>query len=173
MNHSTSDSSRARNSKSKRKVLLALGILAISGGAVATIVDDWSRDFTTNVAETDPASPDPQLRPLRTMVRPAEVAEIIKQWTEQHGDWELVDQATEAESEAAVISIRLVRTTRVFRFKDDIHILIGTSPESRETVIQASSRSRIGKGDLGQNPRNLKILRSGIAAKLLPPNDAR
>ena len=45
------------------------------------------------------------------------------------------------------------RRTRVFRFVDDIYLLL--LPAHDSTVIFARSASRIGRGDFGQNRRNL------------------
>ena len=42
------------------------------------------------------------------------------------------------------------------RFTDDIVVVLRT--EGDLTRVQAQSQSRVGKGDLGQNPRNLKEL---------------
>jgi uncharacterized protein (DUF1499 family) len=35
-------------------------------------------------------------------------------------------------------------------------------PESRGSLLRAKSQSRIGKGDLGQNARNLRALVRGL-----------
>ena len=52
--------------------------------------------------------------------------------------------------------IQATRTTRLFRFVDDISILL--EPAAGGTAISARSGSRIGRGDLGQNRRNLAEL---------------
>ena len=56
----------------------------------------------------------------------------------------------------------MTRRTRVFRFIDDITI------EFHETTsgvrVEAESRSRVGKGDLGQNPRNLIELSKALSS---------
>jgi uncharacterized protein (DUF1499 family) len=50
--------------------------------------------------------------------------------------------------------IKATRRTRLFRFIDDITIrLESISPSA--TRLHARSQSRVGKGDLGQNRRNL------------------
>ncbi len=51
----------------------------------------------------------------------------------------------------------LTRTTRVFRFVDDVYVLVEPLPGGRSRLV-ARSASRVGKGDLGQNARNLKEL---------------
>jgi uncharacterized protein (DUF1499 family) len=52
--------------------------------------------------------------------------------------------------------IRATRTTRLFRFVDDVLLLL--EPAGGGTRIQARSASRVGRGDLGQNRRNLAEL---------------
>jgi uncharacterized protein (DUF1499 family) len=52
--------------------------------------------------------------------------------------------------------MKLTRTTPVMRFTDDIDVVLRA--EGNSTRVQAESQSRVGKGDLGQNPRNLKEL---------------
>lgn len=49
--------------------------------------------------------------------------------------------------------IHLVRRTRVFRFADDIYLTWSDIPGGIR--LNAHSQSRIGKGDLGQNRRNI------------------
>lgn len=52
--------------------------------------------------------------------------------------------------------IRATRTTRIFHFTDDIIILL--EPAAGGTAVSARSASRVGRGDLGQNRRNLAEL---------------
>jgi uncharacterized protein (DUF1499 family) len=50
-------------------------------------------------------------------------------------------------------TIHATHRTRVFRFVDDVTIRLEATESG--TRIRARSQSRIGKGDLGQNRRNL------------------
>ena len=43
---------------------------------------------------------------------------------------------------------------------DDVHIVF--EPDSRGSLVVAKSQSRIGKGDFGQNARNLRALVRGL-----------
>ncbi|HKH10915.1 MAG TPA: DUF1499 domain-containing protein [Rubrobacter sp.] len=52
--------------------------------------------------------------------------------------------------------VRAVRTTRLFRFRDDITARVSPAPDGAR--LELASASRLGRGDLGQNPRNLKEL---------------
>ncbi len=52
--------------------------------------------------------------------------------------------------------MRAVRTTPLFRFRDDVTVRVHADGDG--TRAEVTSASRIGKGDLGQNPRNIKEL---------------
>ncbi len=52
--------------------------------------------------------------------------------------------------------MRVVRKTRLFGFEDDIMALVYSDPGGAR--LELTSASRLGKGDLGQNPRNLAEL---------------
>ena len=60
--------------------------------------------------------------------------------------------------------IHAVRKTSVFRFKDDITVRISTQDAGTEATFE--SASRVGKSDLGQNPRNLQELLDAINEEL-------
>ena len=135
-------------------------------------IDDWQRDFTTNTAETAVDHADQRLRPLESRLSPEETAAKVVAWVQQASHWEVVEPSGEtaaATSEGKVV-LHLVRTTPLMRFKDDIYVTIVPVSTERtsdaQSVINARSASRVGKGDLGQNPRNLRELLAGIA-KLL------
>jgi len=83
---------------------------------------------------------------------PTEVAERIVAWADQQGRWEIVSQKQIDQG----VEMKLTRTTPLMRFTDDIDVVLRA--EGDATRVQAQSQSRIGKGDLGQNPRNLKEL---------------
>ena len=52
--------------------------------------------------------------------------------------------------------MRAVRKTRLFRFRDDVTARVYPDPDGARLDI--TSASRLGKGDLGQNPRNIEEL---------------
>ena len=56
--------------------------------------------------------------------------------------------------------VRAVRKTRLFRFKDDVTARVHPDPDGAR--LQLKSASRLGRGDLGQNPRNLEELLRAI-----------
>lgn len=133
-------------------------VLLLAGSAwLLFTVDDWSRHLTTNIAATSATAKNPRLRPIETDRPSAELAELISTTARKIPGWEFVTQ----EKSADVTILHFVRTTRVMRFKDDITVQVrpiaGQSSLARWEV-SAESKSRIGKGDFGQNPRNLAEL---------------
>lgn len=84
---------------------------------------------------------------------PSAVADQLVAKIEKAPRWNLVRQAVSGDSTV----IFATRTTRVFRFTDDVRVELSGRADG-STHLHASSRSRIGKGDLGQNSRNLKQL---------------
>lgn len=136
--------------------------LAVVAGLLflAVQVDDWSRDLTTNVAETSDASEDPLLRPVATRLSVDAAAEVVLEVAGAFDRWTLVGRR---EVEGAVV-LEFVYTTRLFRFKDDVTIRI--EPEAGGATIGARSASRVGRGDLGQNPRTLRSLMRSLRQRL-------
>lgn len=129
-------------------------------------VDDWGRDFTTNDAATSDAAKNPSLRPVAAGLPPRDAAKLVVTAALQLPGWEFVG-TEELEEE---IVLRFVRTTRLMRFKDDITVRIHSAADglsSTKCEISAESKSRIGKGDFGQNPRNLAELMDKVRS-LLP-----
>ncbi len=130
-------------------VLIVLAIFAV----VAMQVDDWNRDLTTNRAATSSNAKDSSLRSLELSASVDEVCEAMARFVERREDWGLGETASEGD-QAVVIS--LIRTSRLFRFADDVRISL--QPTTTGTSINITSQSRVGKGDLGQNPRNIRTL---------------
>lgn len=141
----------------------AWGLLAVASLSIlwmAWWIDDWRRDFTTNTAVTDPQASDPDLRPLVAEVPLERLAAALRQWTAAAPRWSLV--AAEGDADTDVQRIHLIRQTRLLRFTDDIHVVLTHDRDSAQSTLTAHSQSRVGKGDLGQNPRNLKELIRGV-----------
>ncbi|TWU45347.1 hypothetical protein Q31b_05190 [Novipirellula aureliae] len=135
---------------------IVLAVVAISIVAVCSRIDNWSRDFTTNDAKLALDSLDPGLR-IAPLSESAEVvAQRIETWAGEQSKWKVLER----KSSDRGIHLHLTRTTMLFRFVDDIHVdLVRAGDGCR---MEAESQSRVGKGDLGQNPRNLKELVSAV-----------
>lgn len=140
-------------------VLISVAVISVA--IVSLYVDDWQRDFTTNHASTsdNPKSPLPA---LRSELSPAELANHTMGVMGKISRWRLA----KLDEGAGEVTLHFVRVTRLARFADDITVRI--SPEGEGSILRAESRSRIGKGDLGQNPRNLRELLEAVKAKPTP-----
>ena len=136
----------------------------LAGVAIVTIfifshVDDWSRDLTTNVAWTDEASE--KLKPLRVARSPEVVKGDLLRVVESMSNWQTADSdggASDGDGSDVTLKVHLIRTTTIMRFKDDIWVSLTPGDLAGSTVVQVRSESRLGRGDLGQNPRNIREL---------------
>ncbi len=135
--------------KRRRRWVLP-SIVAVGLVGLGVTIDDWSRDFTTNYAVLTETSADPDLRPV-VFERPAdEVVGAIQEAADRIKNWEFIGAAQMDNSTMVVFE----RTSRVWRFKDDI--VLRVEDQGDRCRLGGESRSRIGYGDLGQNPRNLR-----------------
>ena len=142
--------------KNRRVLLVILSVVACVLMSIFARLENWKRDLTTNYARLDASSPDPS---LRTLVLPSprdEVADRLERWASKSPRWS-VESRQESGSE---LQVHLTHCTALFRFIDDIHVRL--TEQEGGTRVDAESRSRFGKGDLGQNPRNLRELRRGL-----------
>jgi len=101
-----------------------------------------------NFAATSPAATDPRLRPRVLALPPAAAADRVAGALAALRGWRLVGRREGV--------IQATRTTRLFHFVDDISVLLEQAAGG--TAVSARSGSRIGRGDLGQNRRNLAEL---------------
>ncbi|RMG48322.1 MAG: DUF1499 domain-containing protein [Acidobacteria bacterium] len=113
-----------------------------------------------NFAATDPAHPDPELRPLVTGAPAAAVLAALEEVPRSLRGWRAA--GAERGEDAAVV--RFVRVTRWLRFRDDVVVELRDEGERR--VVSVSSRSRVGKHDFGQNRRNVRELLRFLASRL-------
>ena len=146
----------------RRRMLWLVLLLPIVGflAVLATHVEDWSRDLTTNRAHT---APDEKQEPWDVRgVTLEEVAAAAHQLAQQNAKWTLAEaKALPDDSPLPPLlegppfaTHHFVRTTGLMQYQDDLWLLI-TQPGDDALRFYAESRSRVGKGDLGQNPRNL------------------
>lgn len=164
--------STTQNVASKVSVKMTVGIiLAITFGLFALIamrVDDWSRDWTQNYAELNEDAQRPEMRPVKLDTSPSEVIEKVKNWVERQPNWTWVttqkyDPPTSGApmKPGTSVAIQLTRQTGLFKFTDDVTVMLRKNDDGSVTM-NATSQSRLGKGDLGQNPRNLVELVNGV-----------
>jgi uncharacterized protein (DUF1499 family) len=105
--------------------------------------------LTRNWADTDEPG-DASLSPVELPVPPAEALARLRTAIESLARWR-VEAAETAEG-----VLRATRRTRLWRFVDDVTIRLEPTPTG--TRVHARSQSRVGKGDFGQNRRNLREL---------------
>lgn len=146
---------------------IALVITVAIVAKVILTVDDWQRDWSHNNAELRRDASKESLRPFDLAATPDAVAGQITDWASMQARWDVIDRT----DVNGYVQLHLTRTTPWMRFVDDIHVELsplplpspgnGDSPDdlaantTRRTRVHARSQSRVGKGDLGQNPRNL------------------
>ncbi len=156
---------------------IALAITATILAAIAWRVDDWSRDWTENTAQLSDDASQPELRPVRWDGSAEQAESRICSWVETKRNWQVIgpqDQDAIPDSQPTSDdqqseknrTLHLTRSTSVFRFVDDLFVTIIPNPNGNGCRIEATSESRLGKGDLGQNPRNLIELTKGITPPL-------
>jgi uncharacterized protein (DUF1499 family) len=138
--------------KKRNRYIVPLAITAFLLLFLFGYADDWSRDFTENKAAISAEAEDTAMRPLFDGRSTAEMMEAVKRAASRIRTWEYIGHAKEGNTTLVLF----VRTSRLFRFKDDIIILIDDLGDRRQ--VTGKSASRIGIGDLGQNPRNLRRL---------------
>ncbi|MBN4053171.1 DUF1499 domain-containing protein [bacterium AH-315-L15] len=133
-------------------VMMALGFISCSG-------------LTNNRAETNPDHPDASLRPRTYTVAYDSFFETVLHVIGWLPRWKVVEQDIENGK------IGATRQTKFFRFVDDVEIHVTKKGEG-EVTVNLRSASRVGKGDFGQNARNirefLKALDREIAADTRP-----
>lgn len=121
---------------------------AIPGAAMGLL-----RWFTKNWADTSgPSHSD--LYPVTLPLAPVSAIENVKRAAATLPHWRVESEASD--------EVRLTRRTRAIGFVDDVVVTI--KPAGPGTILHATSRSRVGIGDLGQNRRNILELWAAIRA---------
>lgn len=169
----TASKNVATKSKAKMTGAIILVVTLAVFGVIALQIDDWGRDWSQNFAALEPDADRPELRPVQFEVSVDEITDRVKLWAQKQPNWNWVD--TELNDSAAkneegvqepqlpetAATIRLTRTSAVFKFTDDVKVMLKEN-EDQTVTMTATSQSRVGKGDLGQNPRNLIQLVNGV-----------
>ncbi len=123
-----------------RTVMVLIAILVIF---VVSQVDNWDRDLFINYAG----------HTVYVENNRNECVAATLKAIKDLDNWERID----------CCGLHAVRTSRL-GFKDDVYIYITGLDKSTE--IRVWSKSRIGIGDLGQNPRNIVQLLKKIGSNL-------
>ena len=129
-----------------RKIMTAVGLtlLSIIGGAVLSL-RSWP---LINVVETGrtPEYPDVVPRGYRATVD--RVFDAALHAVHRLPRWTMIDYAKDRGA------IRAEARTRVLRFVDDV--VIHVVEQGQMTTVHMRSASRVGRGDFGQNARNIR-----------------
>lgn len=102
----------------------------------------------------------PELQPRRYSASLERVVQAVREALTDLPRWELVG----AGQGPGGAELRAVRTTRVWRFKDDVTVKIRR--DAGRTLVSVRSRSRVGIIDFGQNSRNIRELLIAIDGRV-------
>jgi uncharacterized protein (DUF1499 family) len=113
--------------------------------------------LSTNEATLQSESPRPELQPARFSLPPEQLQTVVLAACKAL-DWTVENAGNSKDTSG--IHITAVIATPILHFQDDVTIDIrsgGWSMDRRpeESILTATSRSRIGKGDFGANTRHL------------------
>lgn len=128
---------------SKRMTMAAIGGLAIL--VLVTLLGTWPM---INVVETGRTPEYPDLQPRRYEAGGERVFDAAMHAVNRLPRWTLISYEPESGE------IRAEAKTPVFRFVDDVRIRV--AGQDGATVVSVRSASRIGRGDFGQNARNIR-----------------
>ena len=154
------DAPKTSSLRKRMAYAILIALLAVLALAAAQI-DDWSRDLTTNVAET---SEDAKELLMRSLVLDADfdsIEKVVENYVSQHPQWHIMGVNKEVPERRLII---LARTTKWLQFTDDV--LVDLTIKNEQTHVRIHSQSRVGKGDLGQNPRNIRELNAALREQL-------
>lgn len=109
------------------------------------------RGLTHNQAETQPNHSDLSLRARTYTITYNSFFSKLLETIKELPRWQVLSQdKTSGE-------IATTRKSRLFRFVDDVRIQV-VKTGTQEVTVNISSASRVGKGDFGQNARNIREL---------------
>ena len=127
------------------KWVLALAIGgAVALGAVA-VLKIWP---TINIVETGKTPEYPDVVPRRYPASKDRAFDAALHAVDRMPRWTLVSSRPEQGD------IRAEAKTRLLRFVDDV--VVRVTEEGGRTAVNVRSASRVGRGDLGQNARNIR-----------------
>ncbi len=117
--------------------------------------------LTKNIYVTTPGNADPFFRPRQYSQTKEEVAAAAQETLRSLARWKVVEYR---ENQGR---IHATHTAPIIPFVEDVNIYIVQGLDGI-TRLEVVSQSQAGKGDFGQNKRNIKELLSALDAKLPP-----
>src|SRR5581483_11865778 len=137
-----------RAERTEREVSKRMAMAAIVGVAILVLVMLLGTWPMINVAETGRTPEYPDLQPRRYEAAGARVFDAAMHAVNRLPRWTLISYEPESGE------IRAEAKTPVFRFVDDVWIRV--AGRDGAIVVSVRSASRIGRGDFGQNARNIR-----------------
>lgn len=139
-----------------KRMGLIVGVLVLGGiGAGFVVLRAWPM---INMVETGRTPEYPDVQP-RTYQRPmGEVFDAAMHAVSRLSRWTLVGY-DETHGE-----IRVEARSRLWRFVDDITIRV--TDREGATVVDVRSASRVGRGDFGQNARNIRRFQDELETQI-------
>lgn len=128
---------------SKWIILAAIAGVALLG--IVALLKAWPM---INIVETGQTPEYPDIQPRRYPIKRERVYDAALHAVNQIPRWTIVSH-DEGKGE-----IRAEATTRLLRFVDDVRIRIET--KDGVAAVNVRSASRVGRGDFGQNERNIR-----------------
>ena len=131
----------------KRKLFyIALVLLGVLIAVVLTVSMIWP---VLNVVETGKTAEYADVVPQYYSTDPQRVFDEVRGSVTEMKRWELI------KDDRSALTVTAQRSTRTMGFVDDIEIRIEPVTEFA-TRVNIKSSSRVGKGDFGQNARNIE-----------------
>jgi len=116
----------------------------------------------TNVARTSEGSADALLRPLLLAFDEREAAALVRSLVPRmrtYGRaWRLISESKQGEE------MRFAIEVPVLVFTDDLSLTLRPHPSG--TLVEVHSRSRVGRGDFGENARHIRQIMSALKAEV-------
>jgi uncharacterized protein (DUF1499 family) len=145
-----------------RPVLVVGGcalVVALAQGAIALVhLPPRAAWLTLNDVETGRTAAYPELQPYATGAPPEHVLAAVAREAADIPRWRVtrVDTASR--------TVRVEVRTALFGFVDDLTAVV--APTERGSVVIIRSRSRVGRGDLGENARHIAALLARLRTAL-------
>lgn len=132
--------------------LVLVGTVVLGAAAMLRI---WP---AINIVETGNTPEYPDLLPKQYQASKDRVFDAALHAVSRMPRWTLVSSRPEQGE------IRAEATTRLFRFVDDV--VVRCAEQNGGTVVNVRSASRVGRGDLGQNARNVRAFFDALDGQL-------
>ncbi len=112
-----------------------------------------------NSVETGKTPEYPKVIPMYYSTSPTRVLDEVQ------ASFKALDKFALVESDIESKVVKGTRTTGLFRFVDDIEVSVVANTEF-VAKVNVKSSSRVGKGDFGQNARNIHVFFSELNRRL-------